>query len=78
MIARHFGIFSVVCIMLAGSSAQAGDSNTIWLKQVSPAGTLNGNSLLADQSAAYGSEITGVGSNTLSALAAGNPAHTRL
>lgn len=53
--------------LLAGSSF-AGDNNTIYIKQESPAGSLAGNTLSVDQSQANGSLVIGPSPKALSSV----------
>ena len=57
--------------LLAGlslGSAVAGDNNTVALRQISPVGTTNGNTLSIDQSAALNSSLGGIGANLVGSI----------
>lgn len=67
---RRTGIalLALVTMGLAASSAAAGDNNEAYFIQLSPNGTLNGNTLEIYQEAASNSKVTGIGSNLVGQL----------
>lgn len=69
------GPFSLGAILVVLAAAAAGAENQAFVRQVSPEGSLHGNTLVLDQSGAQGSSLTGVtldtGNPLLSAVANG-------
>jgi hypothetical protein len=61
-------VAATILTLLPASLSQAGDNNTVYIKQESPAGSLNGNSLTIDQSDATNSLLVGPSVSSLAGL----------